>query len=110
VLDLRMPVKDGLTVIQEIKHEGLRTRVVILTAVADGELDEAVRLGVPGVVFKEMAAQFLVQCVRSVSAGGTWLERSVATRAVDSLLRREAGTASMAESLTPREIEVARLI
>ncbi len=76
ILDIRMPGKDGLAVLREMKDEDLPTRVVLLTVALDEEETlEALRLGVRGVVLKEMAPQMLVQCVRKVHAGEQWLER-----------------------------------
>jgi DNA-binding NarL/FixJ family response regulator len=76
ILDIRMPGKDGLAVLREMKDEDLPTRVVLLTVAPDEEETlEALRLGVRGVVLKEMAPQMLVQCVRKVHAGEQWLER-----------------------------------
>ena len=70
ILDIRMPGKDGLTVLREMKEENLSTQVVLLTVGLDEEEAlEALRLGVRGVVLKEMAPQMLVQCVRKVHAG-----------------------------------------
>jgi DNA-binding NarL/FixJ family response regulator len=110
VLDLRMPGTDGLAVLEEMRREALPTRVVILSAMNSGDLFEAIRLGARGVVLKDMAPRLLMQCVRTVHAGGKWLEKGVATSAVDKLLEREAGTKAVAETLTPRELQVARMI
>ena len=110
VLDLRMPEMDGVTVIREMNREGLSTPVVVLTALDNGEVFQAVRLGVRGVVLKDTASSFLVQCVREVHAGRTWLDKTVARRAVGNFLKREAGANMIAATLTPREMEVARLI
>ena len=76
----------------------------------DRELVECLRLGVRGVVLKEMAPSMLVQCVRKVYEGGFWVEKRSVAQAVDLLLRREAGGREMAEKLTPREIEVVRMV
>jgi DNA-binding NarL/FixJ family response regulator len=110
VLDLRMPGTDGLAVLGEMRREALPTRVVILSAMNDDDLFEGIRLGARGVVLKDMAPRLLMQCVRTVHAGGKWLEKGVATSAVDKLLEREAGIQAVAETLTPRELEVARMI
>ena len=110
VLDLRMPGTDGLAVLEEMRREALPTRVVILSAMNDDDLFEAIRLGARGVVLKDMAPRLLMQCVRTVHAGGKWLEKGVATCAVDKLLEREAGIKAVAETLTPRELQVARMI
>jgi len=110
VLDVRMPGKSGLAVMKVMKEEKLATRVVLLAAsLEDEEMLEASRLGVRGVVLKEMTPRLLVQCIRKVHAGEPWLERRTAARAFETLLRREAGAREISKVLTAREIEVARL-
>jgi two-component system nitrate/nitrite response regulator NarL len=110
ILDLFMPRKDGFAVLQEMRKDRLPTRVVLLVAeLGDEQLMEATRLGVKGVVLKEMASRLLLQCVRKVHAGETWVERRTAARALETLLRREAGARDIARILTAREIEIVRL-
>jgi two-component system nitrate/nitrite response regulator NarL len=111
ILDIRMPGMDGLAVLREMKRETLPTRVILLTvALTEEEALEALRLGVRGVVLKEMAPQMLVQCVRKVHAGEHWLERRSAERALEKLLARESGTREVAGVLTPRETEIVRMV
>jgi len=111
VLDIRMPGKDGLAVAREMKVEGIPTRIVILTAeLDDTHLLEAVRLGVQGIVLKEMAPQLLVQCIRKVHAGGQWLEHSSTRQVLEKMLQREAGAREAASLLTAREIDIIRMI
>src|SRR6185312_5361758 len=106
-----MPEKDGLSVLNEMKRDASRAKVVVLTAIETGELLDAIQLGARGVVLKDMAVRLLLQCVRVVHSGGTWIERSVAGRVVDGLLQtREATTGGMVKCLTAREAEVARMI
>jgi DNA-binding NarL/FixJ family response regulator len=92
ILDMRMPGADGVAVLRALEERGTRTRVVLLAAaVTDLELVECLRLGVRGVVLKEMAPSMLVQCVRKVYAGDVWVEKRSMSQAVDLMLRREAG-------------------
>ena len=109
ILDLRMPGKDGIAVLGELKRHPSLTKVVVLTATDNDDVLLAIRLGARGVVLKDMASRLLLECVRIVHSGGTWLEKSVAARAVDRLLQRENGIRSIAKTLTPREVEVARM-
>lgn len=110
VLDLRMPGLDGYAVLRELKRDKVPTRTVVLTALENDKVVEALRLGARGVILKDMAPRLLVQCVRAVHAGRNWVEKGVATHAVEALLKREAGIRAVGEILTPREIEVARMI
>jgi DNA-binding NarL/FixJ family response regulator len=106
ILDLRMPDLDGLGVLRALAAEGLPTRTVLLTAaIQESEVLEAIRLGVAGVVLKEMASASVAQCVRKVHAGERWLEKRSAALLIDRLARRET-----AVQLTPRELELVTLI
>ena len=110
ILDILMPGKDGLAVLRELRQLKIPTRVILLTAAIDEDnLLEAMRLGVDGVVLKEMAVPLLIQCVRKVYAGDQWLERHSIGRAMEKMLRREAGTREVAQLLTVRELEIVRL-
>ncbi len=111
VLDVRMPEIDGLEVMRRLRLEGLDTRVVILTtAMEDDEVIEAIRLGVRGIVLKEIAPAILVQCLRAVHGGGRWIEPQSISRAMEKLIRKEAGAREAAALLTPREMEVVRMV
>ena len=109
-LDSLMSCKDGLAVLRELRQVESPTRVILLTAAIDADnLLEAMRLGVGGVVRKEMAVPLLIQCVRKVYAGNQWLERHSIGRAMEKMLRREAVTREVAQLLTSRELEIVRL-
>jgi DNA-binding NarL/FixJ family response regulator len=111
ILDVAMPRLDGLEVLEIMLAEGSPTRVVILTAALDeDDLIEAVRLGVKGIVLKEMAPEFLIRCLRQVHAGGQWLEGEFVGRALDTVVTRDAEARKLAAVLTPREIDIMRLV
>jgi len=111
ILDIRMPGQDGLAVLREMRQEHCPTRVILLTAgMEEHETLEVVRLGAHGVVLKEMASHFLVQCVRKVYAGGQWLERRSVSRALKTMLRHQDGRRDVTNLLTPRELEIVCLV
>ena len=106
ILDIRMPGKGGLAVLQAMRDENITTPVVLLTAAVDEEeVVEAIRLGIRGLMLKELAPKLLIQCVREVHAGGLWLEKHSVATALQKLIRRESGRQEAAHVLTPREIE-----
>ncbi|MCX6545843.1 MAG: response regulator transcription factor [Acidobacteria bacterium] len=111
VMDLQLPRRDGVAVLREIARAHPATRVVLLTAVMDeDQLLEAVRLGVSGIILKEMPTHLLVKCIQKVHAGGQWLELNAVFRALDRAIKREEGTREITAALTPRELEVVRLV
>jgi DNA-binding NarL/FixJ family response regulator len=111
VLDICMPGMSGLEVCRKIREDKLPTRLVILTAaLKDEDMADAVHLGVHGIVLKEMAPQLLIQCIRKVYTGEQWLERRATRQILEKMLRRETGTREVIDVLTPREIELIRLV
>ncbi len=109
VLDLNMPRLGGMEVLRRAAQEELNLRVVLLTAdIDEDELLEAVRLGVRGVMLKEMAPDLLARCIRTVHAGGQWLERHLTGWTLERLLSPEGSRQQATWVLTSREIELAR--
>jgi len=111
VMDLRMPGKNGLDVLRVLSSGRSSCRTILLTAIVrDDEVMEAVKLGVRGIVLKESSPEVLVDCVRRVYRGEQWLERETVTRALQRVLNRDGVERDAGESLTPREIEIVRMV
>jgi two-component system, NarL family, nitrate/nitrite response regulator NarL len=111
ILDVRMPRLDGIELLRRLHEAQSSTRVVLLTAsLDDARLLEAFRLGASGLVLKESAPRLLVESVRQVAAGEqSWNGKAIAG-ALRLVLQREQAVASLASSLTPREVEVTRMV
>ncbi|HXG58375.1 MAG TPA: response regulator transcription factor [Thermoanaerobaculia bacterium] len=110
VVDLRMPVLDGISLLRRLAQEKIDVRPVILAGnISDDEVVEAMRLGVKGIVLKEMAPKLLVQCIRKVASGGTWLEKDAVGRAMERLLQQEERRERSRDVLTQRELEIVKL-
>jgi two-component system nitrate/nitrite response regulator NarL len=111
VLDIRMPKRDGMAVLRELAARKSPTRVVLLTAeINDSELLEALRLGVSAIVLKETASRTLLQAVHAAANGEQTLDERSVRRALDQMLRREAGVAAARRVLTARELEIVRRV
>jgi DNA-binding NarL/FixJ family response regulator len=105
LLDLKLPVRDGVAVLRELRDAGLKARVLVLTSAADRDLVRlAVQAGAAGFLYKDVDPDALVRALRSVHDGHTLL----APEAAGSLLR--SGVAASAVqgigALTGREREV----
>jgi DNA-binding NarL/FixJ family response regulator len=105
LLDLKLPVMDGVAVLNELRDAGLRARALVLTSAVDRGLETlAVQAGAAGFLYKDVDPDALVRALRSVHDGHTLLAPDVA----GALLR--SGTAAPAVrgvgALTGREREV----
>jgi DNA-binding NarL/FixJ family response regulator len=111
VLDARLPVKSGLDVLREIATHKIPTRSVIFTAALnDTEILEAIRLGVSGIVLKEMAPKLLIRCIEKVQVGEKWFERESSVRALQKLTARESTMRLGYEVLSFRQLQIVRMI
>ena len=105
LLDLKLPVLDGLSVLANLRDRGLTARTLVLTSVADqASVTVAMRAGAAGFLYKDVDPDALVRAVRSVHDGNTVL----APEAAGSLVRSGARSAAVAglDALTAREREV----
>jgi len=111
IVDLQMPGLTGLDVLRRLREKQIAVPTVLLAGnISDDDVMDAMRLGVKGVVLKEMAPSLLVQCIRKVAAGGVWLEKEAVGRALEKMLQLEQSREKVREVLTPREIEIARMV
>ncbi|WP_301177982.1 response regulator [Actinomadura geliboluensis] len=119
LLDVRMPGRDGLWVLDRLARRGLlgRTRVLMLTTFdLDEYIDEALATGAAGFLLKSSSYEELLAAVRAAASGDAALSPGVARRVIDGYLahRRAARPApadlARVEALTPRERDVLALI
>jgi DNA-binding NarL/FixJ family response regulator len=117
LMDVRMPVMDGLTATRKILAAGpgpRRPRVLMLTTFdLDDYVYEALRAGASGFLLKDARAADLVHAVRVIAAGDALLAPSVTRRLISDFVRRPAAgppPPAVLGTLTHRETEVLRLI
>jgi DNA-binding NarL/FixJ family response regulator len=118
LMDVRMPVLDGLAATRELARAADGPRVLILTTFdLDEYVYEALRAGASGFLLKDAPGAELVRAVRVVAAGEALLAPSVTRRLIADFARRQSGgqTADSPQArrladLTPREAEVLTLI
>lgn len=84
VLDVAMPARDGVATLAAMRERGDARPVVILTASIDDEkLLAAIRHGASGIVLKEDAEDFLIDCIRNASEGQRTIDPRLASRISD---------------------------
>jgi DNA-binding NarL/FixJ family response regulator len=110
LMDIRMPRLDGLEATRRLAG---KTRVLVLTTFDVNEyVYEALRAGASGFLLKDAPADQLVTAIRVVAAGEALLAPSVTRRLIEEFARRPLANARPAqlEALSPRELEVLRLV
>lgn len=102
LMDLRLPVMDGVTATAAITAAGVSRVLVLTTYDTDGDILRAVEAGATGYLLKDTPRQQLVDAVRAAARGETVLAPPVAAK----LMRGVRG----GEQLTDREVEVLALV
>ena len=115
LMDIRMPVLDGLAATRRIVGSGVATRVLVLTTFdLDEYVFEALRAGASGFLLKDAPAEELAAAIRTVARGDSLLAPGVTRRVIDAFVRRAAPAAPAPDGrldlLTPRELEVLGLL
>src|SRR5713226_9439394 len=112
LLDLRMPEKDGLAVLEEVNFDTMPTRVIVLTAAEDDrDVVRAMRLGARGVVLKQSASDLLLRSIRQVHDGEIWLDNHMTAEVIDAFKKSaESGQRREKRLLSDREKEIVQLV
>lgn len=112
VMDIGMPGMDGLAATREIAGACPNTKVLILTQHENREyVLPALKVGASGYVLKRAPDDSLIEAIREVYAGGTYLDPRVSDVLVDDVRRQAAGTPEDPyDALTEREREVLVLL
>lgn len=107
VLDVNMPLRDGISALEALRGADDWRPVIMLTAqLSDAQLVAALRAGVNGIVGKQGGSRKLVDAIKIVSQGGQAIAPELLSRALD-ISSRADRTAPLAE-LSPREGRLAR--
>lgn len=106
LMDLLMPVMDGITATGHIRQELPDTEVIALTSVLeDASVVNAIKAGAIGYLLKDMELEELLKAIKAAAAGQVQLSPAAAARLV-----REVRTPGNPEALSERETEVLRLV
>jgi two-component system NarL family response regulator len=102
LLDLRMPVMEGVEVVRRIRERDPAARVIVLTTYdTDDEISRALKAGAKAYALKDISADDLIGCIRDVLAGKTYIAPAAAAKLAEGVARVQ---------LTPREMAALKLV
>jgi len=108
IADMTMPVLNGLEAMRRLRALGIRSRFIFLTLHAEPRLaSEAMRNGASGYVLKQSAGDELIEAVRAVAGGLTYLTPLITRDVLRAMAQPDD---AQPISLTPRQLDVLRLI
>lgn len=111
LMDIQMPVLDGISATREIVDAGVPSRVLILTTFDDEELvASALRAGASGFLLKSTAGRSLASAIKQVAAGDSLLAPELTRRLIERFLVAASRSPHALDSLTDRERDVLRCI
>lgn len=116
LMDLRMPILDGVAATRRLKETGQTARVIVLTTFDDDEtIFDGLRAGAVGYLLKDVSSEKLVEAIRATARGESFLQPSIAAKVLAEFARlEERPTASLSqnlvEPLSERELEILRQI
>jgi DNA-binding NarL/FixJ family response regulator len=116
LMDVRMPVLDGVGATRLLKEALPQCRVIVLTTFDDDEyIFDALRTGAAGYLLKDVPSARLVEAIRATARGESILEPSVAAKVIAEFTRVSsmvpaAQMEQMVEPLSERELEILALI
>jgi DNA-binding NarL/FixJ family response regulator len=102
LLDLRMPVMEGVEAVRQIRERDPHAKVIVLTTYdTDEDISRALKAGAKAYVLKDISADGLIECIHGVLAGKVYLAPAAAAKLAEGVTRIQ---------LTPRELATLRLM
>lgn len=109
LMDIRMPVMDGVLGTKLIKTQYNHIKVIILTTFKDDEyIKEAIKNGATGYILKNQSADSIIESIRAVQKGSMVLEQGVAESLTSMIKDRSKHKAAI--DMTERELDVLKLV
>ncbi len=116
LMDLRMPIMDGVEATRRINQLGKTVKVIVLTTFDDDEtVFEGLRAGAVGYLLKDVTSDKLVEAIRAAYAGDYFLLPSITAKVVSEFSRiskpaRKQFDEFLPEPLSPREVEILKIV
>jgi DNA-binding NarL/FixJ family response regulator len=112
LMDLKMPVMNGVEATRQIRTRYPEVKVLVLTTYADDRwVFDAIQAGASGYLLKDTPRDELVKAVKGTSTGKTYVDPAIAGKVLEQVSSHQTQPATLVtDKLTEREVEVLRLI
>jgi DNA-binding NarL/FixJ family response regulator len=115
LMDLRMPVMDGVTATQRLHETMPQCKVIVLTTFDDDEyVFDGLRAGAVGFLLKDVSSEKLFEAIRAADRGEYFLQPSITAKVMAEFSRLSriapSSTETIAEPLSSRELEILRWV
>ncbi|MDE0199496.1 MAG: response regulator transcription factor [Caldilineaceae bacterium] len=114
LMDVRMPVMDGISAVRYICRRDPEAKIIILTTFDNDEyVFEGIRAGALNYALKATSSEYLATAVRTAHRGDSWLEAGVARKIINEFVRQPPpayDVSKLAEPLSERELEILGLL
>lgn len=114
LMDLRMPILDGVAATRRIKQTHPTSQIIVLTTFDDDDtIFDGLRAGAIGYLLKDVSSQKLVEAIRAAARGESFLQPSVAAKVVAEFNRLTTPLpkpSELTEPLSDRELEILQLV
>ncbi|MED4126888.1 MULTISPECIES: response regulator [Shouchella] len=111
LMDVRMPMMNGIEAVKEIRNTNKEVRIVMLTTFADEEYAlESLKLGANGYILKDADRENLLMSIEKALKGEFILDGQVAAKVIPTLLERKQSSRTEIPFLSEREIEITRMV
>ncbi|WP_330389239.1 response regulator transcription factor [Alkaliphilus peptidifermentans] len=110
LMDIRMPVMDGVLATKEIKNRYNNIKIIILTTFMDDEyIKEALKNGAEGYILKSQSSDSIIESLKMVMKGNVVFEKEVATT-LKTIISNEKPKQACKGDFTEREMEIMKLV
>jgi DNA-binding NarL/FixJ family response regulator len=114
IMDINMPVKDGIEVLKEFTIRGYCCKVIVLSSYDDFKLiKEVLKLGASGYLSKHCAGESIIEAIMTVAVGNQYYSQNIRNKIFNSFVTNGANHTKNIASLLPlsyREVEILKLI
>ena len=111
LMDLKMPIMNGITATRKIKQTSPDTKILILTTYDDDEwLFDALRVGADGYLLKDTPPEDLLKAIHGTITGKAYIDPNITSKVIKNVSRATSPKNKTIYNLSPREQEILKLI